>query len=81
VTASAVLYANCSIAANADTRVKGFADVCYKDDKGVVEGVVSEGIVLKGIVLKGVLCCKDKEGEQRREEVITSLIKVKLRRL
>jgi hypothetical protein len=44
--------------------VKGFADACYKDEEGIT---------------KGVVCPKDEESVQRREEVITSLIKVKLR--
>jgi hypothetical protein len=46
--------------------VKGFANACHKNKKGVAEGIV---------------CRKDKEDEQRRKELITSPIKVKLRRL
>jgi hypothetical protein len=86
VTAGAVLYADCSVAAGADTHIKGFADTCYKDEKGVAESVTLEdiilkGVVLEGIVLKGILYRKDKEGEQRCERVIISLIRVKLRQL
>jgi hypothetical protein len=46
--------------------VKGFAGACYKGEEGVAEGVV---------------CREDREGEQRRKELITSLVKVELRRL
>jgi hypothetical protein len=52
VEAGAVLYADCSVAVGADTRVEGFADACYKGEKGVAEGVVLEGVV----------CREDKEG-------------------
>jgi hypothetical protein len=52
--------------------VKGFANTCHRD---------KEGIASEGIISEGVLCRKDKEGEQRREEVIASPVKVKLRRL
>jgi hypothetical protein len=75
VTAGAVLYADCSVATGADTHVEEFANVCYKNKKGVAEGVVLEGIALEGIIYR-----KDKEGEQRRKEVITSLVRVELRR-
>jgi hypothetical protein len=84
--ADAVLYADCSVAAGADARVKGFANICYKDKEGIAEdiaskGITSEGVVLKGVVLEGVLCHKDKEGEQKREKVVASLVRVELRRL
>jgi hypothetical protein len=79
--AGAVLYADCSVAAGADTHVKGFADTCYKNKEGVAEDVALKGVVLKGVILKGVLCYKDREGEQRHKEVIASLIKVELRQL
>jgi hypothetical protein len=46
--------------------VKGFANTCRKGKEGVAESVV---------------CREDKEGEQRREELVASLIRVKLRRL
>jgi hypothetical protein len=46
--------------------VKGFIDACYKGEEGVA---------------KGVICPEDKESVQRREKVIVSLIKVKLRRV
>jgi hypothetical protein len=46
--------------------VKGFAGAYRKGEKGVA---------------KGVICRKDKEGEQRREELIASPVKVELRRL
>jgi hypothetical protein len=46
--------------------VKGFASACCKGEEGVT---------------KGVVCHEDGEGEQRREELITSLVKVELRRL
>jgi hypothetical protein len=69
------------VAAGANARVKGFADVCRKDKEGVAEGVASEGVASEGVVSKGILCREDKEGEQRREEVITSLVKVELRQL
>jgi hypothetical protein len=81
VAAGAVLYADCSVAAGADTHVKGFADACYKDKEGVAEGVASEGVASEGIVSEGVLCRKDREGEQRYKKVIASLVKVELRRL
>jgi hypothetical protein len=42
------------VAASADARVKGFADACYKDEKGVV---------LEGVVSEGILCRKDEEGK------------------
>jgi hypothetical protein len=68
--------------------VEGFADVCCRDEEGVVEGVASEGVVLEGIASEGIVlegvasegvtCHKDGEGEQRREEVIASLIVTKL---
>jgi hypothetical protein len=48
------------------TAVKGFANTCYKGEKGIT---------------KGVVCREDEEGEQRREKVIISLIKVELRQL
>jgi hypothetical protein len=89
--AGAVLYADYSMTAGANTRVKGFADACRKDKESVAEGVASEGVALEGIVLKGVasegvvskgvLCREDGEGEQRREEVVASLVRVELRRL
>jgi hypothetical protein len=74
------------VAAGADARVEGFADACCRDEEGVAEGVASEGIALEGIasegvVSEGVLCHKDREGEQRREEVVASLVRVELRRL
>jgi hypothetical protein len=86
ITAGAVLYADYSVAAGADTHVKGFADTCRKDKKDVAEGVALEGVALEGIisegvVLEGVLCREDEEGEQRREEVVASLVRVELRRL
>jgi hypothetical protein len=56
--------------------VKGFANACYKDEEGVAEGVVSEGVALEGVA-----CHKDREDEQRRKEIIASLIKVELRQL
>jgi hypothetical protein len=65
VTAGAVLYADCSVTAGANTRIKGFADACYKGEEGVAEGVV---------------CCKNEKDKQGREKVIASLVKVKLRR-
>jgi hypothetical protein len=71
VAAGAVLYANYSVAAGADTHVKGFVDTCHKDKEGVTKGITSEDIT----------CYKDKEGVQRRKKIITSLIRVKLRRL
>jgi hypothetical protein len=86
MTVGAVLYANCSVAAGADARVKGFADACRKDEEDIAEGIVSKGITLEGIVLENiiledVLCREDREDKQRREEVIASLVKVELRRL
>jgi hypothetical protein len=45
--------------------VKRFANACYKGEEKVAKGVVYP---------------KDKKSVQRREEVITSLIKVELRR-
>jgi hypothetical protein len=58
-----------SVGANA--HVKGFADACRKSEEGVTEGVASEGVVY----------CEDREGVQRREEVIASLVRVELRQL
>jgi hypothetical protein len=46
--------------------VKGFADACYKGKKDIA---------------KGIICHEDREGEQKREELIASLIRVKLKRL
>jgi hypothetical protein len=48
------------------TTVKGFAGACYKSEEGVI---------------KGVVCYKDREGEQRREELVASPVRVELRRL
>jgi hypothetical protein len=79
--AGAVLYADCSVAAGADTRVEGFADACHRDKEGVAEDVALKGVVSEGVVLKGVLCREDGEGEQKREEVVASLVRVELRRL
>jgi hypothetical protein len=45
--------------------VKGFADVYCKGEEDIT---------------KGIICLKDKESVQKREEVIVSLVKVKLRR-
>jgi hypothetical protein len=69
------------VTAGADARVKGFADACRRDEEGVAEDITLEGIVSEGIVLKGILCHKGEEGKQRREEVIASLVRVKLRQL
>jgi hypothetical protein len=55
-----------SCASYAITAVKGFAGACHKDEEGVAESVI---------------CRENKEGEQRRKELITSLVRVKLRRL
>jgi hypothetical protein len=67
------LYANYVIAAGAVlcadcavTAVKGFADACRKGEEGVA---------------KDVVCHKDKEGKQRRKELIISLVRVELRQL
>jgi hypothetical protein len=79
--ASAVLYADCSVAAGADARVEGFTDACRKDEEGVAEDVASEGVASEGVVSEGVLCYEDEEGKQRREKVIASLVRVELRRL
>jgi hypothetical protein len=79
--AGAVSYANCSVAAGANTHVKGFADTCHKNKKSVAKGITSKGIASESIVLKDVLCHKNKKGKQKRKKVITSLVKVKLRRL
>jgi predicted metalloprotease len=74
------------MAAGADTRVKEFADAYYKNKEDVAKGVALKDIALKGIVsesivLKGVLYRKNKKGEQKRKEVIASLVKIKLRQL
>jgi hypothetical protein len=74
------------VAAGADARVKGFADACRKDKEGVAEdvaseGVASEGVASEGIISEGILCREDREGERRRKEVITSPVRVELRRL
>jgi hypothetical protein len=69
------------VAAGADARVEGFADACRRDEEGVAKGVALEGVALEGVVSEGVLCYKDKEGEQRREEIVASLVRVELRRL
>jgi hypothetical protein len=45
--------------------VKGFADAYYKDKESIT---------------KGIACPKDKESVQRRKKVITSPVKVGLRR-
>jgi hypothetical protein len=67
------LYADCVVAAGAVScagcavaAVKGFADACRRGEEGVAEGVV---------------CREDGEGERRREELIASPVRVKLRRL
>jgi hypothetical protein len=64
------------VAAGANTHIKGFADACYKGEEGVAEGVA-----LKGITAEDITYYKDEKSKQKREEVIASLIKVKLRRL
>jgi predicted metalloprotease len=46
--------------------VKGFIGAYYKGEEGVTKGVVYR---------------EDKEGERRREELIASPVRVKLRRL
>jgi hypothetical protein len=46
--------------------VKGFAGACHKGEEGVTESVVYR---------------KDREDEQRREELITSPVRVELRQL
>jgi hypothetical protein len=46
--------------------VKRFAGACYKGEDSVA---------------KGVVCRKDEEGKQRREELIASSVRVELRRL
>jgi hypothetical protein len=46
--------------------VEGFADACHRGEEVVAEGVVYR---------------KDGEGEQRREKVIASPVRVELRRL
>jgi hypothetical protein len=48
------------------TAVKGFANTYYKNKESVA---------------KGIICRKDREGKRRRKELITSLIRVELRRL
>jgi hypothetical protein len=48
------------------TAAKEFTDACYKDKKDVA---------------KSVICHKNRKGEQRRKKLVTSLVKVKLRRL
>jgi hypothetical protein len=55
--------------------VKGFTDACCKGEEGI-----AEGIVLKGVASKGVVCREDREGEQRREKLVASPVKVELRR-
>jgi hypothetical protein len=64
VAADTILYVNCSVAASVNTHVKGFANACYKDKEDVT---------------KDIIYYKDKEDKQRCKEVITSLIKIKLR--
>jgi hypothetical protein len=44
--------------------VKRFANACCKSEKGIA---------------RGIICLKDKESVQKREGVITSLVKIKLR--
>jgi hypothetical protein len=46
------------------TAVKGFADACYKGEKSITRGVIYP---------------KDKESIQKRKEIITSLVKIKLK--
>jgi hypothetical protein len=46
--------------------VKRFVNTCYKGERGVI---------------KGVVYYKDKAGKQRHKELITSPVKVELRRL
>jgi hypothetical protein len=46
--------------------VKGFAGAYYKNKEGVA---------------KSVICHKDKKGKQKRKELITSPVKVELKRL
>jgi hypothetical protein len=69
------------VTAGADARVKGFANACHKGEKDIAEGVVLEGVALEGIALEGIACREDKKGKRRREEVITSLVRVELKRL
>jgi hypothetical protein len=67
------LYANCVVIAGAVlfasyavAAVKGFAGAYYKDEEDITESVVYH---------------KDKEGKQRRKELVASPVKVKLRQL
>jgi hypothetical protein len=46
--------------------VKGFAGACRKGEEGVAESVI---------------CRENREGEQRRKELIASLVRVELRQL
>jgi hypothetical protein len=61
------LYADCVITASAVTCdkervwVKGFANVCYKDEKGIA---------------KDIICPKNKKNIQRPKKVIISPVKV-----
>jgi hypothetical protein len=55
-----------SSAGYAVTAVKGFTGAYYKGKESVA---------------KGVICYKNREGKQRREELIASLIRVELKRL
>jgi hypothetical protein len=50
---------------------KGFAGTYYKDEEDVAKGSVAEGVI----------CYKDEEDEQRRKELVASLVKVELRQL
>jgi hypothetical protein len=63
--AGAVSYANYSVLAGADTRVKGFADAYRKGEKSTT---------------KGIVYYKDKKGKQKRKKIITSPVKAELRR-
>jgi hypothetical protein len=67
------LYVNCVITAGAVlsasyavAAVKRFVGVYRKSEKSIAEGII---------------CCKDKEDEQRRKKLVASPIKVELRRL
>jgi hypothetical protein len=46
--------------------VKGFTGACYKGEEDIAESIVYH---------------KDKKGKQKRKKLITSLIKIELRRL
>jgi hypothetical protein len=47
----------------------------------ILKSIILKSIILKSIILKSILYYKNKKDKQRHKKIITSLVKVKLKRL